>query len=69
MENFSREISFKIKVELYPLFRILWGLWLFVFPLQLAGNKIERPLVGTDVDSASWDYEAKGLQKETKLLK
>ena len=69
MKNFSREISSKIKVKLYPLFRILWGLWWFMLSFQLAGNKIEGTLVGTDVDSASWDYEAKGLQKETKLLK
>ena len=69
MENFSRKISIKIKVELYPLFRIFWGLWWFILSLQFAGNKIKRLLVGTDVDRDSWDYEAKGLQKETKLLK
>jgi len=69
MENFSRKISFKIKVELYPLFRILWGLWWIILSFQLAGNKIERPFVGSDVDRASWDYEAKSLQEETKLLK
>ena len=69
MENFSREISFKIKAELYPLLRILWGFRWFILSFQLARNKVERPLVGTDVDRASWDYEAKGLQEETKLLK
>ena len=69
MENFSWKISIKIKVELYPLFRILWGLWWFILSFQFAGNKIQRSLVGTDVDRASWDYEAKGLQEETKLLK
>ena len=69
MENFSREISFKIKAELYPLLRILWGFQWFILSFQLARNKVERPLVGIDVDRASWDYEAKGLQEETKLLK
>ena len=69
MENFSREISFEIKAELYPLLRILWGLWWFILSFQLARNKIQRSLVGTDVDRASWDNEAKGLQEETKLLK
>ena len=43
--------------------------WRFIYSLQLAGNKIERLLTGSNVDRASWDYQAKGLQEETKLLK
>ena len=73
MENVCRKISLKIKVELDPLFNVCWGLWWFILPVQLAGNQIERLLIrlliSSDVDRASWDYEAKGLQEETKLLK